>query len=145
MSEAKSKGGRPKFDMEEKKFTAWEQLDSLIIWASQEYCAEQLGISVDTLMRNIKSRTGLSFAEYKHQKKEVVRINLFKKQYEVAMRGNVAMLIFLGKNELGQSDKLETKNKHEIDSQKAVPKMTKEEKLQMLERYKEKLTRNDEN
>ena len=34
---------------------------------------------------------------------------LRNKQYQVAMDGNTAMLIFLGKNDLGQSDK------HEVD------------------------------
>jgi hypothetical protein len=38
-----------------------------------------------------------------------MRINLLKKQYDVAMAGNVSMLIWLGKNILGQSDKVETK------------------------------------
>lgn len=38
------------------------------------------------------------------------RITLHRKQYEVAEAGNVAMLIWLGKQVLGQADKLETKN-----------------------------------
>ena len=38
-----------------------------------------------------------------------MRINLLKKQYDVAMSGNVSMLIWLGKNELGQVDKVESK------------------------------------
>lgn len=37
------------------------------------------------------------------------RMSLKRKQYEVAMTGNVGMLVWLGKNLLGQSDKVETK------------------------------------
>lgn len=93
--------------LDEMSFDGWDQLDALIVWASQEYCAEKLNVSVDTLARRLKEE-GYSFAEYKYKKKESLRINLLKKQYDVAMAGNVSMLIWLGKNELGQKDKLES-------------------------------------
>jgi hypothetical protein len=99
---------RPTKDLENMEFNGWDQLDALIIWASQECCAEKLGISIETLATKIKQKTGLSFPEYKHKKKEPLRINLLKKQYDVAMAGNVSMLIWLGKNELGQKDKLDS-------------------------------------
>lgn len=99
---------RPKKDLENIIFDGWDQLDALIVWASEVYCAEKLGIGIETLATKIKERTGLSFPEYKHKKKESLRINLLKKQYDVAMAGNVSMLIWLGKNELGQKDKLES-------------------------------------
>ena len=102
---------RPRKEMEDIHFNGWDQLDALIVWASQEYCAEKLGLSIESLSTRIKERTGLSFPEYKHQKKEPLRINLLKKQYDVAMSGNVSMLIWLGKNELGQTDKQETELK----------------------------------
>jgi len=105
---------RPTKDLENMEFNGWEQLDALIVWASQVYCAEKLGINIDTLAARIKERTGLSFSEYKQQKKEPLRINLLKKQYDVAMAGNVSMLIWLGKNELGQKDKLEHDASEEI-------------------------------
>jgi hypothetical protein len=100
---------RPKKDLENIVFDGWDQLDALIVWASEVYCAEKLGINIDTLAARIKERSGLSFSEYKHKKKESLRINLLKKQYDVAMAGNVSMLIWLGKNELNQSDKQELK------------------------------------
>lgn len=110
----KNKGGRPRIDMDEPAFTAWDKLDALVIWSTQEYCAESLGMSVDTLARRIKEKTGLSFAEYKKQKQEPMRINLLKKQYDTAMNGNVALLIWLGKQHLGQSEKVSTKNEHDF-------------------------------
>lgn len=97
---------RPTKKLEEIKFDGWDQLDALIIWASQEYCAEKLGISVDSLTRRLNEK-GYGFAEYKRKRQEPMRINLLKKQYDVAMAGNVSMLIWLGKQHLGQSDKQE--------------------------------------
>ena len=96
---------RPRIELEDIKFNGWDQLDAMIIWSNQVYCADKLGINIDTLADRIKERTGLSFSEYKEQKKEAMRLNLRKKQYDVAMAGNVSMLIWLGKNELNQSDK----------------------------------------
>lgn len=100
-----AKMGRPKKEIN------WELLDALAVWASQEYCAEKLGVSVKTLQRNIKEKFGdeSTFDQYRHKRREPMRVNLFKKQYDVAMAGNVSMLIFLGKNYLGQSDKQEIK------------------------------------
>ena len=116
---------RPSKQLEDIEFNGWEQLDALIVWASQEYCAEKLGISIETLATRIKEKTGLSFPEYKHQKKEPLRINLLKKQYDVAMAGNVSMLIWLGKNELNQKDKIE--NEVSIDTTKIEIKILEEE------------------
>jgi hypothetical protein len=95
---------RPTKQLEDIEFDGWDQLDALIVWASQEYCAEKLGISVDSLARRLKEK-GYSFAEYKAKRQEPMRINLLKKQYDVAMQGNVSMLIWLGKQYLSQSEK----------------------------------------
>jgi hypothetical protein len=100
---------RPKKTLDDKKFSGWEQLDALIVWSTQAYCCEKLGITEKTLTKLIREKTGLSFSQYKDQKKEPLRINLLKKQYDVAMSGNVSMLIWLGKQHLGQSDKNDTK------------------------------------
>lgn len=100
--------GRPKKELEDITLDGWSVLDSLIIWsAHSEYIAEQLGISEDTLSKRIKERFGCTFTEYRNKKKEVIRINLAKKQYDEAMKGNTSLLIWLGKNELGQADKIE--------------------------------------
>jgi len=104
---------RPSKDLENMEFDGWDQLDAMIIWASQEYCCEKLGVNTDTLTKKIKERYGLSFSEYKSKRQEPMRINLLKKQYDVAMSGNVSMLIWLGKQHLGQSDKQDTTAKVE--------------------------------
>lgn len=98
---------RPRKELEDIQFDGWDQLDALIVWASEIYCAEKLGLNIDTLAARIKERYGLSFSEYKRKRQEPMRINLLKKQYDVAMSGNVSMLIWLGKQYLKQSDKQE--------------------------------------
>jgi hypothetical protein len=108
MEPEKNLGGRPRKEIN------WSKLDDIIIWASQQYCAEQLDVSVDTLARAITERFDMGFAEYKDKRREPLKINLLVKQYEVAMRGNVAMLIWLGKQHLGQAEKVEEKKNSNI-------------------------------
>lgn len=98
----KNKGGRPRKEVD------WPILDATIVWASCSYCAEKLDMSNDTLTERIKEKYDMSFPEYKYKRQESVRLNLLTKQYEVAMNGNTTMLIWLGKQHLGQRDKFET-------------------------------------
>ena len=74
---------------------------------TNEDIAAILDLSVDTITRAVKKEYGLGFAEYKAQKQSSLRFTLLAKQIEVAKGGNIAMLIWLGKNLLGQSDKQE--------------------------------------
>lgn len=99
---------RPRLELEDLEFNGWDQLKVLAVWSTAEYCAEQLGMSADSLDRRIKEKYGHGFAEFKKKAQEPMRINLMKKQYDVAMTGNTAMLIWLGKQYLGQSDKNDT-------------------------------------
>ena len=105
--------GRPRIELEDLSVDGWQLLDSLIIWsAHQEYIAEELGISEDTLNRRIQEKHGMTFAEYRNKRKEKIRINIRKAQYDEAVKKrNTSMLIWLGKNECGQADKLESENR----------------------------------
>lgn len=98
---------RQRIDLDEMEFNGWDQLEALAVWGSAEFCAQKLGMSADSLDRRLKERYGHGFAEYKHKIQEPLRINLMKKQYDVAMAGNTAMLIWLGKQYLKQKDKQE--------------------------------------
>lgn len=70
-------------------------------------------VSVETLTEAIKRDYGISFPEYFAEKSASGKISLRKKQYNLASEGNATMLIWLGKNWLGQTDKLETKSESE--------------------------------
>jgi hypothetical protein len=63
--------------------------------------AAVVGCSVDTLERR--------YADIIKEGKENGKMSLRRKQYEVAMTGNTGMLVWLGKQYLGQSDKVEEK------------------------------------
>ena len=73
--------------------------------------ARQLGISEDTLTRRCKRDLDVPFAVFSQQKKMLGDNLLRAKQYKAAMEGNTTMLVWLGKQRLGQSDKNELTGK----------------------------------
>lgn len=89
-----AKVGRPRADVDPRLV---EQLAS--IGCSNKEIAAACNCSTDTIERN--------FAAEITKGRENGKTRLRKKQIEVALAGNVTMLIFLGKNMLGQADKQE--------------------------------------
>lgn len=71
--------------------------------------ATALGISTDTLYTRSKIDNKLDFSAFSQQKKAEGADLLRRKQFELALGGNVSMLIWLGKNRLGQAEKQEIK------------------------------------
>lgn len=67
-----------------------------------------LGVSVDTLDRR--------FAEEMAKGRENLRISLRRWQLESAKKGNVVMQIWLGKQMLGQTDKIEQNTTAKIET-----------------------------
>lgn len=93
--------GRP-----EKEFD-WKVLDSILQFGANLIdCSELLDVSDDTIQRKIRSEHGCTFSEYRTKKMGRMRVKLLQKQYEMAQNGNVALLIWLGKQHLGQTDKV---------------------------------------
>lgn len=82
--------------------------------------------------RRIRDRFECTFVEYRDKKLERTRIKLFNKQVDVALNGNTAMLIWLGKQLLQQTDFERAERKviddkiHEIHEQINVLKLVKE-------------------
>lgn len=66
-----------------------------------------LQIDEKTLTARIKDKHGVGFSDYYKKASSGGKISLRRKQFEVAMNGNTALLIFLGKQYLGQADKIE--------------------------------------
>jgi hypothetical protein len=86
----------------------WVRVDELL----QKQCSGQgiaslLGISDTTLYNRCKIDKGLSFLLYSEKKKGEGKELLREKQYDLAMKGNVPLLIWLGKQYLDQKDKSE--------------------------------------
>ena len=87
---------------------------------SMEEIGRIVGGSARTLQR--------SYVAVIKRGRESVKTSLKKKQYEVAMKGNPAMLIWLGKIILGQKDKIETDGKTELTIIRKVIDLGKEAK-----------------
>lgn len=89
--------GRPRKDID------LEILANLAsIGCTQEEIGSVMGISARTLQRN--------FAEIIEQNKNKGRASLRKKMWQIALKGNPNMLVWLSKNELNMRDKVETQN-----------------------------------
>lgn len=101
--------GRPKIELD------WTQFDSLCgIQCSLVEIAAYFNCSEDTIERRVKEEHGVTFAEYFATKRGKGKIALRRKQYEVALSGNVPMMIWLGKQYLGQQDKQEVNQTQEL-------------------------------
>jgi len=90
----------------------WDTVGKLLeAGCSGESIATQLGIHRTTLYNRCKADLGLTFSTFSQQKKMLGDNLLRAKQYQTAMSGNVTMQIWLGKQRLGQTDKLEHQGK----------------------------------
>jgi len=88
----------------------WNKVDKYL----QAQCdgvgiAGLLGIDVQTLYRRCNEDNKVGFAEYSAIKKAEGVELLKAKQYQVAMEGDKTMLVWLGKQYAGQSDKSENR------------------------------------
>lgn len=99
-----NKGGRPRKNVDFVKLATICQYP-----LTNEDIATLMDLSVDTIDRECKRVYGLGFADYKTQKQASTRKTILAKQLEVAKAGNVTMLIWLGKQYLGQTEKQEIK------------------------------------
>jgi len=100
-----SNAGRPKIEID------WREFEKLCaLQCTQEEIAGWFDCSVDTIDRRVKEVHGVNFAEYFAKKRGKGKISLRRWQMQCAEKGNAAMLIFLGKNYLGQKDSHEVNN-----------------------------------
>lgn len=102
--------GRPKIEIDPEQF---EKLCSLC--ATLVDIAGWFNCSEDTIERFCKREYEETFAEVFKKKSAKGRVSLRRKQMEVALNGNVTMLIWLGKQFLGQADKTEEYIKAQVD------------------------------
>lgn len=89
--------GRPKKIIELKDVKTVKELASF--GATNVEIAEFLGVSERTVRRN--------YAEFLTKGRAELKNKLRTKQIRVALKGNVVMLIWLGKQYLGQTDKVD--------------------------------------
>lgn len=98
--EEKRKVGRPKKELDTDMI---EKLAS--IFCTNEEISTIVGCHPDTLADN--------FSEYLKKGRDKGKMSLRRMQWEKAQTGNTTMLIWLGKQMLGQKDKIETSENNE--------------------------------
>jgi IS30 family transposase len=90
------------------KFIDWVAFDRLcFIHCTQAEIASFFGCAEETIESAIKREKGISYLEYYEQKKGDGKRSLRRRMFELANNGNTTMLIWLAKNHLGMSDKVE--------------------------------------
>ena len=77
------------------------------IQCTGEEIAGVLNINYDTLNARIKEEYGIGFSEYYKKESSPGKTSLRRMQWKAADRGNITMLVWLGKQYLGQKDKQE--------------------------------------
>lgn len=98
-------GGRPRIEISDEDFA---KLTNMVrIQCTAEECALVLGLSPDTLDRRLKERGYEGFAEFYKAHTAEGRASLRRMQWRAAENGNTGMLVWLGKQMLGQRDKTE--------------------------------------
>ncbi len=97
-----NKLGRPRIEID------WNQVDAMCaIHCTGPEIASVIGVSEDTMTRSCKRDHDMLFAEYIEQKRGPGKVSLRRKQWNQAAGGDRTMLIWLGKNWLEQTDRLE--------------------------------------
>jgi hypothetical protein len=83
----------------------WNLVDKLIQCGNDGVrVAANLGIHPDTLYNRCKAEHGSDYSAYQAEKRAKGVSLLLAKQYEVAMKGNTTMLIWVGKQMAGQKE-----------------------------------------
>jgi hypothetical protein len=91
--------GRPQIQIN------WEEVDQyLIAGVAGTHIADTLGIHADTLYRRCQEIYKMNFTDYAAKKRQKGNSMLHYKQFKTAMNGNVSMLVWLGKQRLGQKE-----------------------------------------
>ena len=93
------KMGRPKIQIDQTQF---EKLCNIL--CTLDDIAGFFDCSVDTIENWSKRTYGMTFSDVYKKKAAIGRVSLRRKQFEVAMSGDRTLLIWLGKQQLGQRD-----------------------------------------
>lgn len=94
--------GRPKKQIDKDQFEKLCGLQCTL----EEFCC-YFSCNTDTLEKWCKKIYKMNFSEIFRIKRGNGKISLRRKQFELAMSGNPTMLIWLGRNMLGQTDKID--------------------------------------
>ena len=95
----------------------FNELDAMLQFGpTLRFCADHFGVGVSTIERKIKELHNLTFAEYKDEKMDKVRLKLQQKAIQMALKGDRVMLIFCLKNLCKWADKIDSNEDINIKS-----------------------------
>ena len=98
----KNRVGRPKIEID------WNEFEKLcFLQCTLEEISSWFKCSEDTIERRCKENKKMNFADFFLKASAGGKISLRRAQFKSATGGNPALLIFLGKQYLGQKDKYE--------------------------------------
>lgn len=87
------------------KHINWDEVKFFIkAGTTQRDIANSLGIDEDTLRNRVKLEFGMDYSVFSAQQYSEGNKLLFGKQFDKAIKGNVPMLLHLGKTRLGQKE-----------------------------------------
>lgn len=110
----------------------WDEFDKLCeIQCTQVEIAQWFRCTVDTIENACKREKLMGFSEYYEQKSGVGKISLRRKQFQLALKGDKCMLIWLGKQYLRQAEKIDQR---QVVAQVAEP-ISEEEFLSLEKKY----------
>lgn len=109
---AKHAGGRPRDEFDWHLVESLAMLETteafiaerLILKDGDEVNAKSIQAKIKIIQRRITERYMCSFVQFRQQRLESRRLQLRQWQWKAAEKGNTAMLIWLGKQYLNQSD-----------------------------------------
>jgi hypothetical protein len=83
----------------------WKLVDTLLLsGCTGAEIASHFDMHPITFYHRVEQQYGVSFTNYSSEKKQKGESLLRHKQFEVAMKGDKTMLVWLGKNRLGQRE-----------------------------------------
>ena len=111
--------GRPKIVWNDKQ---WKHVDEMCgHQAPGMEIANVMGVDYDTLDRLCKDTWGMPFSEYHNIKRDLGKMSLREMQWKSAVAGSITMQIWLGKQMLGQKEKIESEGIGRIEVVGDVP------------------------
>jgi hypothetical protein len=119
----------------------WNAFDALCrIHCTPDEAASVLGVSRETLARRCKEEKHATLDEYMSPRRAGGRAMLRRKQFELAVQeGHPTMLIWLGKNMLGQADRYEAETRVTLKNNVEKLKALSPDDLEEVERVLSKL------
>lgn len=84
------------------------------IQCTGEEVASVMGVDYDTLNRILRDKYGMQFKEYFKIYSSQGKASLRRSQWKAAEKGNTTMLVWLGKQYLEQTEKVENNNMERV-------------------------------